>query len=164
METVLDLAGHHLIYFQLKNTKVVKTQELVKDTIMVDFDATGHIVGLEILSNNMEIRINDDNRTIQLPVVSKKKIFNDYAKQWKHDARLLSIRGIVEHESYRNIIKMGWEAVPFIINDLEENGPHHWFWALETITKINPVPEDLEGDITMMTACWIEWAKEKKII
>ncbi len=69
--------------------------------------------------------------------------FDRLAKEWKKDTFLLSkIRDKVIHTAYQKIIGMGSTAIPFILRDLAENGPNHWFWALHAITEANPVRDD----------------------
>ena len=74
-----------------------------------------------------------------------------------------SIRDMVLHPSYQRIIGMGADALPFILGRLDEE-PDHWFWALEAITGVNPVPEEEQGNIARMTERWLDWAKEEAII
>jgi hypothetical protein len=56
---------------------------------------------------------------------------------------------------------MGPAAIPFILKDLQDNGPNHWFWALHAITEENPVPKDHPGDIVAMTEAWLQWGRTK---
>jgi hypothetical protein len=44
-----------------------------------------------------------------------------------------------DHPAYRRIIDMGRDTVPYILEDLVQNGPDDWFWALTTITGENPI-------------------------
>jgi len=84
------------------------------------------------------------------------------ASEWKKDTCLSSkIRDKVAHLAYQKIIGMGPAAIPFILKDLQENGPNHWFWALHAITEENPVPQDHPGDIVAMTEAWLQWGRTK---
>jgi len=88
--------------------------------------------------------------------------FDRLAAQWKKDVFLLSkISAKVLHSAYQKIIGMGPVAVPLILKDLRENGPNHWFWALQAITEENPVPEGLVGNIAGMTEAWLQWGNNK---
>lgn len=87
--------------------------------------------------------------------------FNRLAAEWKRDTCLSSkIREKVANLAYQKIIGMGPAAIAFILKDLQENGPNHWFWALHAITEENPAPKDRPGDITAMTEAWLRWGRE----
>jgi hypothetical protein len=51
-----------------------------------------------------------------------------------------SITRISMHPAYQQIIGMGDAAVPLILQELER-APDHWFWALNAIIGVDPVPE-----------------------
>src|SRR5262249_43794422 len=80
------------------------------------------------------------------------------ARGWKKETGFLSS---MEEKSmpsaYQRIIGMGEAAVPFILEDLSENGPADWFWALSVITDDNPITEDVAGDMRAMTEAWLQW-------
>jgi hypothetical protein len=52
---------------------------------------------------------------------------------------------------------MGESALPFILKDLADNGPHDWFWALTAITEENPITQDIAGNMVAMTEVWLRW-------
>jgi hypothetical protein len=88
--------------------------------------------------------------------------FRRLAAEWKRRTFLLSkISAKVMDDSYQKIIGMGPVAIPFILRDLCDNGPNHWFWALHAITEENPVPEEAVGNIKAMTEAWLQWGREK---
>ena len=62
------------------------------------------------------------------------------------------------HPAYQQIIGMGKEAIPLILNQMSVE-PDHWFWALKSITNEDPVPEEVKGDIIKMTELWLEWGQ-----
>jgi len=89
----------------------------------------------------------------------KIKEFIVNSKKWKQETKHLSnVEHIVQNEYYQNIIKLGKEVVPFIIEDLIVNGPNHWFNALSVITGKNPIQEKNAGRMDAMTLDWIRWA------
>ncbi len=47
--------------------------------------------------------------------------------------------------------------VPYIIQDMLENGPNHWFNALSRITGANPITKDIVGNLDKMADAWITW-------
>lgn len=58
--------------------------------------------------------------------------------------------------AYQEIIGMGPTAIPFLLEELERE-PDHWFWALRSITGVDPVAADSRGDLQAMTAAWLDW-------
>lgn len=84
--------------------------------------------------------------------------FNQLAEQWKYESKFIqSIDQKSKLNSYQQIIKMGKDAVPIILNDLKINGPNDWFYALSKITGENPITKDIEGNMIKMTQAWIDW-------
>jgi hypothetical protein len=73
---------------------------------------------------------------------------------------------ICSHPAYKEIIGMGIEAVPYILEDMLSDdavqyGPRHWFVALYLITGVNPVPNEHRGNMGKMASDWIAWGREK---
>jgi hypothetical protein len=60
---------------------------------------------------------------------------------------------------YQQIIGMGQEAVPLILEELQRE-PNQWFWALEAITEANPVPLEAAGKVGQMAEAWLAWGRE----
>lgn len=77
-------------------------------------------------------------------------------------AHLSSIREIVLHPSYQQIVGMGPQALPLILRELEDN-PGHWFWALRAITGEDPVLPDHQGIVAEMAQDWLDWAMTKGV-
>lgn len=69
-----------------------------------------------------------------------------------------SLRDIVSHAAYQEIIAMGREAVPLILRDLERQ-PRHWNPALKAITGAAPVPKEHAGRLELIAQDWLSWAK-----
>src|SRR5262249_45574622 len=90
--------------------------------------------------------------------------FRRLASEWKERSRFLSnTTQIAMLRPYQRIIGMGWEAVPFILEELQHE-PRQWFWALEAITEENPVPPDAAGKVRLMAQAWIDWGKQHGFI
>ena len=90
--------------------------------------------------------------------------FQRLTDEWKRDtAHLSSVSEIAQHRSYQAIIGMGKEAIPLILRDLESTHDH-WFWALRSITRESPIRPEDRGDISAMTASWIDWGKRRHYI
>lgn len=86
------------------------------------------------------------------------------AATWKEETRLVSIvlkKAI--NPSYQQIIGMGMNVVPFILEDLIIEGGY-WFWALKAITGVDPVKNTDRGNISKMTDEWLDWGRKNGYI
>jgi hypothetical protein len=89
--------------------------------------------------------------------------FEELARVWREECtHLSSVREMVLHPAYQQIIGMGKDALPFLLGELERQ-PDHWFWALWAITQENPVPVEHRGRVADMARDWLEWARRKGI-
>jgi len=89
--------------------------------------------------------------------------FQHLAKIWREEcAHLSSIREMVLHSAYQQIVGMGPSALPFIFAELERK-PDHWFWALRAITGEDPVPSEHRGNVAQMARDWLQWASKRGI-
>jgi hypothetical protein len=83
--------------------------------------------------------------------------FNRLKCKWQEDTVFSSsITEIAMHPAYQQIIGLGKDALPFIMNELATE-PNIWFWALKAITGVDPVPHEKMGDIDAMAYEWIKW-------
>src|ERR1700722_1280286 len=90
-----------------------------------------------------------------MDVALKRQRFQELVRQWKEATLFLSsITDMAMHPAYQQIIGMGKEALPLILEELRRE-PDHWFWALQAITGVNPVPIVGRGDMTQMTQAWL---------
>lgn len=89
--------------------------------------------------------------------------FESLAEAWLREcAHLSSVREMVLHPAYQQIIGMGRDALPFLLRELERQ-PDHWFWALWAITQENPVPPEHRGRVRDMARDWLEWGRQRGI-
>jgi hypothetical protein len=89
--------------------------------------------------------------------------FQSLAKIWRDEcAHLSSMREMVLHPAYQQIVGMGSSALPFIFTELERK-PDHWFWALRAITQEDPVPPEHRGNVAEMVRAWLRWAERRGI-
>src|SRR5262245_54188282 len=85
--------------------------------------------------------------------------FHEHAEKWSRETgHISSISKMVMHPSYQKIIKMGWDVVPLLLEDLQRHG-RFWFWALASITEENPVVASQAGNIPQMKESWLEWGR-----
>jgi hypothetical protein len=64
------------------------------------------------------------------------------------------------HPAYQQIIGMGEEAIPFILQELQKKTAH-WFWALKSITGEDPVPSNQRGRMDQMRDAWLRWGNKQ---
>jgi hypothetical protein len=87
--------------------------------------------------------------------------FRSLARRWKQDTLFCSsTTDMANHPAYREIIAMGWAAVPLILDELRTE-PDHWFWALREITGEDPVAPQDRGVLRKMTEAWLRWDAER---
>ena len=90
--------------------------------------------------------------------------FNSLAKQWQNDvAGLSSMSQMTKHSAYQEIINLGKDVIPLLLEDLEKN-PLYWLTALHNITGENPIKPEQKGRIKLMAQAWIDWGKNKGYI
>ena len=94
-------------------------------------------------------------------VISDAALFQQLASQWRIErGATSSITQMAMCSSYQRIIGMGGKAIPLILRQLENEGddPDHWFWALQAITREDPVPQEAQGNMREMARAWLDWA------
>src|SRR5208337_640739 len=75
------------------------------------------------------------------PVISDAALFQRFIQQWHRErGSTSSITQMAMCPAYQGIIGMGPKAIPFILQQLENNlaDPDHWFWALQALTGEDP--------------------------
>lgn len=88
--------------------------------------------------------------------------FKELAELWYEETAVLSNPNkIIQHKAYKEIIEMGWDVVPFILDELEE-GPALWGPALRAITgECVTVAAKDQGRIGVVGAAWVKMGEEK---
>ena len=90
--------------------------------------------------------------------------FQRLADEWKKRSRHLSnTTQMAMLPPYQRIIGMGWDAVPFILAELQRE-PDQWFWALEAITEEDPVPPEAAGKVRLMAQAWVDWGRHRGLV
>jgi hypothetical protein len=86
--------------------------------------------------------------------------FHALASEWERATRYKSLMSdIILHPAYQQIIGMGPRVVPLLLHELKNN-PGHWFWALRSITGVNPVKPEHKGRLHKMAQDWLQWGKD----
>lgn len=88
--------------------------------------------------------------------------FSHLAQSWHNDtAHLSSVHAMARHPAYQEIINMGPEVVPLILQEMQRK-PDHWFWALHAITGEDPAPKG--STVREATQAWINWGKNQDLL
>lgn len=96
--------------------------------------------------------------------VLTKYIFEDLAHKWQTESAFMSSPDDMANiPAYRQIVALGFAAVPLILERLKDE-PDHWFSALEDITHEDPIPADAYGDMERMAASWVDWGSRKGLL
>lgn len=86
-----------------------------------------------------------------------KVLFTKYLEEWQHDTRYLSsVAAITSHPSFLQIINMGGNAVPYIVEEIERK-PSNLVWALNAIFH-----KKIGNGETITDACRLWIAELKK--
>jgi len=85
--------------------------------------------------------------------------FRTLAAQWKRERGPYSSSAqLAEHPAYQQIIRLGPEVIPCLLQELERE-PDHWFRALHALTGADPVPLESRGKVREMAQAWLCWAR-----
>lgn len=91
-------------------------------------------------------------------------IFQKLAEDWQRETLLMSsATDMILNEHYQRIIGLGPAVVPILLEQLA-NEPDHWFWALQSILRVDPVPAEARGDIEQMARAWLSWGRANGFI
>lgn len=89
--------------------------------------------------------------------------FRRLADEWKRSTFFVSsTQEKCMHPAYQQIIGLGPKALPLILDDLRASGGL-WFWALEMISRENPVPDENLGNYDLMKSAWLNWAASRNL-
>ena len=86
--------------------------------------------------------------------------FRNLATWWEAETGgQSSISRKANHPAYQQIIELGPDVIPLMIEDMREQ-PNHWFVALRALTGVNPVPLESAGRMQAMRKAWVDWYDE----
>ncbi|OUL34352.1 hypothetical protein BV375_04700 [Nostoc sp. 106C] len=87
--------------------------------------------------------------------------FTALVNQWLEETRgMSSINQMSMHPAYQQIIGMGEVVIPLLLRELERKSGH-WFWALKSITREDPVPPEYRGKVNKMIKAWLDWGRDR---
>jgi len=88
-------------------------------------------------------------------VSSLEEEFLSLAKKWKSETGQYSLlHQKVLHPAYLEIIGRGEKVIPLIIREMQRGG-NHWFLALRSIARENPVPNG--STFPQAVQSWVKW-------
>jgi len=125
-------------------------------------------LGASSQSVQLQRQLNHLTGYYTLPVSSRRdprrERFRSLAQLWRSETQWLSsTRDIAMHPAYQEIIGMGAEALPMILEDLRQNSGH-WYWALKAISNEDPVVPRDRGSIKKMKGAWLQWGETKGLV
>jgi hypothetical protein len=82
------------------------------------------------------------------------------ASFWREAAHLSSPSAVASNPSYKAIVDLGNDVVPYLLRDMQQNR-RTWFPALALITQENPVSAADAGKTDRMIEAWLRWGKAK---
>jgi hypothetical protein len=89
-------------------------------------------------------------------------IFKGLAKNWREETSGYSLTSEkYGHSSYKAILKLGPEVVPFILQELQVR-PGRWLAALNELSDYNPTKPGDSFDEAR--TAWLDWGKQKGFI
>lgn len=91
--------------------------------------------------------------------------FNELKEIWLNETLVMSNPNMIfGNSSHQEIIKFGPCVLPLIFKSLQNNEPHFWCNALQTLTGVQPIPREHYGIVREMRQDWINWGKENGYI
>lgn len=113
-----------------------------------------------IFFGNIELGSSQWAYSIPLVDIELKQRFNSLSRRWKSETIHFSlIQQMVLHSAYQEIIGLGPQAIPLILNELKKE-PDFWFWALRALTGEDPTTKTIRGDLEAMTDAWLSWGRK----
>lgn len=82
----------------------------------------------------------------------------------KETAFISSTTEIMEHPAFESITAWGYQAIPYLLDDLLHKPSWAPLWALEGITEDIQgidVPEDSLGRLLDITYLWLKWGYKR---
>jgi hypothetical protein len=90
--------------------------------------------------------------------------FSTLAATWRDETQFASSPSdILLNASYQRIIGLGKPVVPVLLCELIRR-PDDWFWALHSITGVNPVDPVDAGNVNKMALAWLDWGRRQGIL
>ena len=132
------------------------------DSIWIVEDADG---GEFFLKRGQSIGVDwiEEGDTVDLTFLAPKRFFSFLLLNWLKETRGSSvIEDMKSHKYFKEIVKMGEPAIPFIFETMKRERHAFIFLALSEITGEDiDLPKEDWGKISRMVELWFEWGREK---
>lgn len=149
----------HVAGVQISKSVTGRFQRLATDGVPVRHtDRTAFSLDVVGLSRPANDYTNGQYQIVQ----SRESVFRELIKEWHVErGASSSITEIAMCPAYQRIIAMGEPAVLLILRQMESEGdePDMWFWALRAITNVDPITDDIRGDVIAMSDAWLDWGR-----
>lgn len=136
-------------------------------TTILETFGTVHSDGTLVMDEKLNVapgRVKVRVEAIELPDAQLASRFAALVSKCRHDNRYSSkLKTTLEHPAFREIVAMGWQAVPLLLACLERNDGSRWtpILALGVITGIDPVPDEAASTLDATVTAWITWGHEQ---
>lgn len=91
-------------------------------------------------------------------------VFEALVATWRKRTMFISSTAkMVQDPAYQQIIGLGPQAVPWLLQELADR-PDHWAWALQAITRQDPAADVEPGDVQGITRAWLRWGRERGLL
>ena len=96
------------------------------------------------------------------PRVLRRK-FDQLIRKWKAQYGPTSSQTVIEScPARQEIVDLGLDLVPLIMEKFEKGEKHHLFSVLEDLTGLSPVRPKDRGNGQKMRQAWLEWWRAKR--
>lgn len=103
--------------------------------------------------------------TSQEPIAGKlADRFKTLVQQCEREAGSLHVAQLASHRAFRELMSLGDDIVPLLLEGLDLDEPKDWFAALQKITGVDPVSPANKGNPKGMACDWLRWARARGIL
>jgi len=88
--------------------------------------------------------------------------FMELATRCREEAGSIGEAAAIQHPAWLEIISLGEEVIPFMLESLERNPMEFWLSALQKITGVDPAT-GLKTDRAKASAAWLDWGRLRGI-
>ncbi len=88
--------------------------------------------------------------------------FIELAARCRKDAGSIGEAAAIQHPAWLEIVSLGEEVIPFMLESLERDSTEFWLSALQRITGVNPATGH-KADRAKAAAAWLDWGRQRGI-
>jgi len=86
--------------------------------------------------------------------------FTELADRCRNQAGSVGEAAVMQHPAWMEIVSLGEDVIPFMLEILEQNPTEPWFSALQKITGVNPAAANRGLD---PANAWLKWGRQRNI-